>query len=660
MVSHTPSPDTQTIVGHRHHQHDHHAEDLPGDGWDGGDGRSLLLDIGETHISPADATVTAGPTDSTEGSESNSAPQADKPLDPETDPVGVIEAALVRLVVDVGVLAEEPVVRAFTVLKATDMATYLRLRHAAKITNRGCSVTVLDKLVSKEQPDSNDDSSAIDDLVDIGRTQCQLHHDADRLAVAIIPMADRQEVWRVLSTGYESWLRAAYWRAKESGVPDMTLRAALATLSAAGVNDGDEVAVHLRAAEAEPGYLIDLCDEHWRAVHVTARGWQVLNTSPQLFTRTQSQRALPVPQAGGDLGLLWQHVNIPADRRLLVLTWLLDCFRPDTPFPILELVGEQGSAKSTTQSILRSLVDPNKVMLRGRPKTVEDIFVAAQNNWLVSYENLSGLTAEQQDAFCTLATGGGFASRQLYTNGEEHVMETKRPVVLNGIAVVATRPDLIDRVIHVSMPVIPATARKDDADTHDAWESDRPLVFGALLDLFASALAILPTVHLTHKQRMADYERLGEAVARALDFDAGHFQTLYAELVRAGIDRALESNSVAQVLDKYIQEHITPFNWQGTAGQLYDLLNGQVLLDRSTDRSTWPKSPKGLADQLRRIAPAYRAKGVEISHLGHSREGAIWRIATTSTTPESRTFDATPPSVNPTPVGGTRYGEHRE
>ncbi|WP_298225230.1 hypothetical protein, partial [Acidocella sp.] len=99
----------------------------------------------------------------------------------------------------------------------------------------------------------------------------------------------------------------------------------------------------------------------------------------------------------------------------------------DTPFPVLELVGEQGSAKSTTQSVLRSLVDPNKVMLRGRPKTVEDIFVAARNNWLVSYENLSGLTAEQQDAFCTLSTGGGFASRQLYTNGEEHVMETKRP-----------------------------------------------------------------------------------------------------------------------------------------------------------------------------------------------------------------------------------------
>ena len=380
---------------------------------------------------------------------------------------------------------------------------------------------------------------------------------------------------------------------------------------------------------------------------MTPHGWQVLDHSPVYFTRTQSMRALPEPVRGGDIGLLWQHTNIPGNRRVMVLTWLLDSFRPDTPFPVLELVGEQGSAKSTTQAVLRGLVDPNKVMLRGRPKSVEDIFVAAANNWLVSYENLSGLTAEQQDAFCTLSTGGGFASRQLYTNGEEHIMETKRPVVLNGIAVVATRPDLIDRVIHVDMPTIPPEARKDDADTSAACERDRPKVFGALLDLFADALRILPTVKLAHKQRMADFERFGEAVARALGFEPGEFQRQYAELVRAGIDRALESNAVAQVLDKYFEERISPWNWQGTAGQLYDLLNNQII----PDRSTWPKSPKGLADQLRRIAPAYRAKGIEISHLGHSRDGALWRIA-----PIRTHSTATPPGVE----GGIRYGAHRE
>lgn len=601
--------------------HDHHNRHI-GDGGDGGDDASLLLQTSETDI-PSDATIT-----------------------PDDDPVAVIEGALIRLKDDVGVLAEEDVVRAFSILQATDMPAFLRFRHAAKLANRDCSITVLDKLVRDELPGGGDDPSILDELVALARAQCQLHHDADRKAVAVIPSPGRQEVWRVYSTGFEEWLRSAYWRAKEAGVPETTMKSALATIAAAGINDGKQIDLHVRAARDESGYLIDLCDEQWRAVRVTPHGWQVLDHSPVHFTRTQSMRSLPEPERGGDIGLLWQHTNIPGNRRVMVLTWLLDSFRPDTPFPVLELVGEQGSAKSTTQAVLRSLVDPNKVMLRGRPKTVEDIFVAAANNWLVSYENLSGLTAEQQDAFCTLSTGGGFASRQLYTNGEEHIMETKRPVVLNGIAVVATRPDLIDRVIHVDMPTIPSEARRDEADTSASWERDRPLVFGALLDLFADALRILPSVRLTHKQRMADYERFGEAVSRALGFEPGEFQRQYAELVRAGIDRALESNAVAQVLDKYFEERISPWNWQGTAGQLYDLLNNQII----PDRSTWPKSPKGLADQLRRIAPAYRAKGIEISHLGHSREGALWRIS------PIRSSTATPPGVE----GGIRYGAHRE
>ena len=180
---------------------------------------------------------------------------------PDTDPVGVIEAALVRLADDVGVLAEDDVVRAFSILKATDLPTYLRLRNAAKKANRDCSVTVLDKLVRDELPGSDDDASALDELVALARAQCQLHHDADRNAVAVVPMPSRREVWRVYSSGFEDWLRAAYWRAKEMGVPETTMKSALATLAAAGINDGDEIEVYVRAARYDDGYLIDLADE---------------------------------------------------------------------------------------------------------------------------------------------------------------------------------------------------------------------------------------------------------------------------------------------------------------------------------------------------------------------------------------------------------------
>jgi hypothetical protein len=547
------------------------------------------------------------------------------------DPVVLIEKAIECAGDDVGAVFEPAVIEAFAFLKVNDLANYMRLRHNVKGANKGCLLTALDKAVDQQAPGDDEPQSALNEMVSIARDLCEFVHDADLNAIAIIPYDDHREVWRVDSSGYEAWLRAAYWRAKHVGVTDTVIKSALATLTAAAVNDGDEIEIHIRAAQGDAGYYIDLCDASWRVVYVTTSGWRILERSPVFFIRNQSMRPLPEPMRGGDVGTLWQHTNIPAASRVMVLTWLLDCFRPNTPFPVLELVGEQGSAKSTTQSVLRSLVDPNKVMLRGRPKTVEDVFVAAANNWLVSYENLSSLTAEQQDAFCTLATGGGFASRQLYTNGEEHVMETKRPVVLNGIAVVATRPDLIDRVIHVDMPTIASNARRDDADTADGWHRDCAQVFGAMLDVFSAALRILPSVKLANKQRMADYERFGEAVARALGFEPGEFQRQYGESVMAGIDRALESNSVAQVLDKYLEGRSQFWTWQGTASQLYDHLTSYSYAE-GADRSFWPRSPKGMTDQLRRIAPAYRAKGIDINNLGHSRKGALWRISMTHST----------------------------
>lgn len=545
------------------------------------------------------------------------------PPDPHTNPVEFLEAAFERLKDDVGVLAEEDVIQAFVTLRGTDMPGYLRFRSKAKRINRLASLHYLDQMIRSELPQGVDDPSQIDELVALGMKYCQLHHDADERGVAVIPKLTHREVWRVTSPGYQSWLRAEYWKESHSGISDTTLNAALATLNAAGVNEGKLVTVPLRAACQENAYYIDLCDRYWQVIEISENGWAIRSDSPALFTRTQSMRSLPEPQCGAEIDLLWKHINIPPERRLLVLAWLIESLRPDTPFPVLELVGEQGSAKSTTQSVLRSLIDPNKVMLRGRPKAVEDIFVAAANNWVVSYENLSSLTAEQQDALCTLSTGGGFAARQLYTNGEEHVLETKRPVMLNGISVIATRPDLIDRVVHIDMPVIDAARRKEDSETRSDWERDRPMVFAALLDLFVRVLGVLPTIKLTHKQRMADFERLGEAVAQVLGYPIGSFQAQYAEHNRAGIDRALDGNPVAQVLDKFISERLPDGIWQGTAGQLYDQLNAEGI----ADKTTWPKSPKGLADQLRRLAPAYRAKGIEVIHQGHSREGALWRIS---------------------------------
>ena len=55
---------------------------------------------------------------------------------------------------------------------------------------------------------------------------------------------------------------------------------------------------------------------------------------------------------------------------------------------------------------------------------------------------------------CSLATGGGFAARTLYTNTDETVVDVKRPVIMNGISTLATAQDLVDRILHFDLPPI--------------------------------------------------------------------------------------------------------------------------------------------------------------------------------------------------------------
>jgi hypothetical protein len=58
------------------------------------------------------------------------------------------------------------------------------------------------------------------------------------------------------------------------------------------------------------------------------------------------------------------------------------------------------------------------------------------------------------DALCRPATAGSFAVRQLYTDDEEVLFEAARPILLNGIEDVISRPDLGDRTIFLTLSLL--------------------------------------------------------------------------------------------------------------------------------------------------------------------------------------------------------------
>src|SRR3981189_1751436 len=143
---------------------------------------------------------------------------------------------------------------------------------------------------------------------------------------------------------------------------------------------------------------------------------------------------LPIPQPGGSIELLKSYLNLPNPNDfVLVVTWLLATLRSEGPYPLLVISGEQGSAKTVLAKILKALVDPNAAPARALPREDRDLFIAANNGHVLAFDNLSGLPAGLSDTFCRLASGGGFAVRQLYTDQDEVLFDAARPVILNAL-----------------------------------------------------------------------------------------------------------------------------------------------------------------------------------------------------------------------------------
>lgn len=531
------------------------------------------------------------------------------------DPAAIVEEALSKLSTDAGAMYEDQVISALKAIRQKDEAAYARFVSRAK----KCK-TRLDKLTAPER-DSHQDNNQ-DLILQAAQAACQFHHDANGRGVAIIEIEGHREVHLIDSQSFKKWLRAAVFKAHRMGIPDQAMNTAIATLNAIGNHEGNLVEVHLRSAKLGDAYYIDLCDDEWRVVRVDSSGYSVVERSPVLFVRTKGMRSLPYPSAPGQLEKLWEHINIPESRRALVLAWLLDGFRPDTPYPVLELTGEMGSSKSTAQTRLRDLIDPNEVALRSKPKTVEDIYIAASNSYVVSYENLSHLTAEQQDALCIISTGGGYSTRQMYTNGDEFVMKSKCPIMLNGINPVASQPDLIERTISVELPSIPPQNRQDDQTLAENWGRDCTEIFSGLLTLFARALAGLSKVTIEGRQqkRMLAYQRLGESMCVALGQKSGYFSEQFDLAQGEGVVRGLETYGISNAIQVLLSGHKKP--WEGT----YLALLGELTELPGVDRSHWPKSARHLASQLKRIAPGLRRLGIGVERLERDRQGSWVKI----------------------------------
>jgi hypothetical protein len=432
-----------------------------------------------------------------------------------------------------------------------------------------------------------------------------LFHTPEGRAYASVLVGNHVENHEVRASGFRLWLKREFYNVSNKAPSSEAMNDALGVIEAKALFDGPAHEVCVRVAPADDSVILDLGDSSWRVVEIRPGGWNILNDSPRHFRRPAGLRELPQPRGGASADSLKPFVNLSDDELMLLWVWLTAALRPVGPYPILALTGEQGSAKSTLARVARRLIDPHVSLLRGEPKEPPDLMIAACNAWAVTIDNVSSLRPWLSDALCRLSTGGGFATRTLYSNDEETFLDAKRPIILNGIEDFVTRGDLIDRCLFLHLPAIAEEERRIEADFWRDFEAKFPAILGALLDAVAEGLKRLPAVRPGKLPRMADFALWGEAVGLAMGWESNRFLSAYAENRKSANEAVLEDSPVGGAIRKLV----SGATWTGTTTELKDALEG-IVEKKVVESRRWPKSPRGLSGVLRRLAPTLRMVGV--------------------------------------------------
>ena len=385
-----------------------------------------------------------------------------------------------------------------------------------------------------------------------------------------------------------------------------------------GDNDGSEHEVYVRVAGDDDSIFLDLCDGDRNVVEITAQGWSVVSRAAGQdkgggsrvvevrFRRPPVMMALPVPVPGGKWDIIKPFINVAADDDYsLILSWCVASVRPDRPAPILYLLGEHGSAKSTAAKVIRALLDPCKAPLRTLPRDERDLYVLASNGRIICFDNVSKLYPWMSDALCRLATGGGLATRKLYTDDDEAVFDCLRPIIMNGIAQAATRADFLDRSLLIDTVVIDESKRRTEAEFWCDFDAARAQMLGVILNGVSSALRRVSEVKLPYKPRMADFAVFSVAAESGLGFQQNTFEKAYDSNRATAADEAIAATAIGPNVLELMQDQTAAF--KGTFAELLarlDALEGKEKV-------------AGLAGNSAQAERGYEAAGSNSPEKGH-------------------------------------------
>jgi hypothetical protein len=417
------------------------------------------------------------------------------------------------------------------------------------------------------------------------------------------PVSGHFEIALLNSGRFKAWLTSKFFKARLQEPKGDDIVGALRLLESKAWEESKRK-TFIRLAGVEGKIYLDMCDDDFRVIEVDSKGWRIVHNPDVWFMRSPSMRPLLEPKPGGDLLDLREFVNLGDEDFVLLVGWLVAACNPEGPFPILAISSEHGSGKSTTTSILKSVVDPDINPRLAAFKDADALFSTAASRWLMCYDNLSRLSEEDSNHLCRLATGGGFTKRMLYTDNDAFSCQAKRSLVLNGIHLTLGRMDLLDRAYLIHLLPIPRDGRKMEETFYSDFDRKHPYILGALLSALCRAIRERSYVP-QRLPRMAD----GAAfVMRAekgggLPWDEGTFAEVLERRESEKRDDALMDDTTASKI-------VDLAGSGGWKGSLKMLLTNILESHSIEERKFLPSTSRGLSKKLEELSPLFRSKGI--------------------------------------------------
>ena len=413
-------------------------------------------------------------------------------------------------------------------------------------------------------------------------------------------------------------LNRLFHEQRDRPLPSKQRKEAMEALEAMAEFEGEKCDVFLRVAQTSGAIYSDLGRDDGAVVEITAEGWAMTSHCPVKFERRAGFGELPVPVKGGSIRPLQELLQLDENAFMLVIAFLLNCLRHGSAYMCLFVEGEQGSGKSFLCEILKRIIDPSKPMRFRLPGDERNLMVQANSYFLPVFDNVSGMKGDMSDALCTLSTGGGFATRQLYTNDEVAIIDVTRPFIINGIGDFAHRPDLMERGIPVKLTAMKPEHRRTEGQLCAEFTAMLPGLLGALYDIVAAALRNAPSITLDRPMRMADCATWLIAAEPATGFPAGTILPL--------IEHAQTEMVIDQIADlpltTALRNLLIVGPVQGTVGEIF----ARLASDRPKGDYAFPATPAHLSKQLKRLKPALEKADICMEFGPHRREGRLIKL----------------------------------